>query len=556
MSQNEQGMVYAFRLSGNRMRQSAANLRRHGQVLDALTLVRRAAEQEDTPAAWLALAEELRLTGNWEAAAQLLARVLSREPEHPCVWWEMARCLEALDQTETALDCAYHQLRVAPWSPEGDAARTLIARLQPPEREHEIRREQQMIHRALSAWQGGNRSLGERRIRRAVKIVQEKERLLVTAAMMCMMELDLDGALRYLTRALRSNPQDPRTLTALSTLYHQKQKPRLARALLRKAGQHADSVMAEDSFLTAAWAQDAWPEMKEYLDARRRRLPHRAALQSAEAGMLMETERPEDARLLWKDVVALTPEDRYAAAMLTAAPEGVDRFLTVPGMLPRRDRLRQTEVLRQAAASGEDLLRIGTRNRQLMDWCLNSSDEKERQLATMLLDTCDRDAAAAYLKELLCRPFLRGETRQWALLHLAELGCGERVPILMGAHYSIIGCHKAEEAKPVKYWRNFLSTLLSVTRHLRMSNELVDLAADLWRDMPEVLRHQAGDRACYTWCIAVEALLLRMAGEEEMAVREVKKSYLSPRRVSRVLRQISRYVIKENIQTELENGDT
>ena len=254
--------------------------------------------------------------------------------------------------------------------------------------------------------------------------------------------------------------------------------------------------------------------------------------------------------------VALTPEDRYAAAMLTAAPEGVERFLTVPGMLPRRERIRQSEALRQAAANGEDLLCIGTRNRRLMDWCLTSSDEKERQLAATLLDTCDRDAAAAFLRELLCRPFLRGETRQWALLQLAELGCGERVPILMGAHYSIIGCHKAEEAKPVRYWRNFLSTLLSVTRHLRMSNELVDLAADLWRDMPEPLRHQAGDRACYTWCIAVEALLLRMAGEEEMAAREVKKSYLSPRRVSRVLRQISRYVIKENIQTELENGDT
>ena len=51
MSRNEQGMVYAFRLSGSRMRQSAAKMRRHGQTLDALALVRRAAEQEDTPAA-------------------------------------------------------------------------------------------------------------------------------------------------------------------------------------------------------------------------------------------------------------------------------------------------------------------------------------------------------------------------------------------------------------------------------------------------------------------------------------------------------------------------
>lgn len=556
MNYNEQGMVYAFRLSGSRMRQSAANLRRHGRVLDALALVRRAAEQEDTPAAWFALAEELRLTGNWEAAAQLLARVMSRELEHAAVWLEMARCLEALGQRETAQDCAYHQLRVAPWSPEGDAARVLAGRMQPPEREHEIHREQLLIHRALSAWQGGDRPLGERRVRRAVRLAQEKERLLVTAAMMCMMELDLDGALRYLTRALRCNPQDPRTLTALSTLYYQRGKKRLARGFLREAGKYAESVLAEDGFLTAAWAQDAWAEMKDYLSARRKKLPHRAALQSAEAGMLMETGDVQRAREIWRDIVAVNPDDRYAAAMLTGEPSAVERILIVPGMLPRAERIRQMEALRNAAAHGEDLLRIGSRNRRLLDWCLSSSDGAERQLAMELLEKDESEAAETFLKELLCRPFLRAETRQWALLRLADMGCGERVLILMGSHYSIIGCRKSEEAKPVKHWRNFLSTLLSVTRHLRMSNELVSFAADLWRDMPEALRQQAGDRACYTWCIAVEALLLRMAGEEEMAVKAVRDSYLSPRRVSRVIRQISRYVMKENIQPELENGDT
>ena len=46
MSQNEQGTLYDFRLSGSRMRQSAQQLRRQGQVVDALVLTRRAAEQE------------------------------------------------------------------------------------------------------------------------------------------------------------------------------------------------------------------------------------------------------------------------------------------------------------------------------------------------------------------------------------------------------------------------------------------------------------------------------------------------------------------------------
>ena len=172
-----------------------------------------------------------------------------------------------------------------------------------------------------------------------------------------------------------------------------------------------------------------------------------------------------------------------------------------------------------------------------------------------LLDSCESEAPAAFLKELLCRPFLRAETRQWALLRLAEMGCGERVPILMGAHYSIIGCRKTEEAKPVRYWRNFLSTLLNVTRR-RQSREIVEFAADIWRELPEGLRRQVGDRSCYTWCVALEALYLRMAGEEAEAVWVVKDSGLSPRRISRVIRQLGRCVLQENVQPELENGDT
>ena len=296
--------------------------------------------------------------------------------------------------------------------------------------------------------------------------------------------------------------------------------------------------------------------MNDYLTARRKRLPHRAALLSAEAGMLTEQGFSEEARELWRDIVAVNPDDRYAAAMLAAPPAGAAQFLVVPGMLPRSERLRPMEELKRAAAAGENLLHIGSRNRRLLDWCLTSSDGAERQLAMSLLEKDESEVAAAFLKELLCRPFLRADTRQWALLRLAEMGCGERVPILMGAHYSIIGCRKTEEAKPVRYWRNFLSTLLNVTRRHRRSNEIVDFAADIWRALPESLRQQAGDRSCYTWVVAVEALYLRAAGEEEKAVRAVKDSCLSPRRVSRVIRQLGRCVLQENIQPELENGDT
>lgn len=555
MNCNEQGMVYAFRLSGSRMRQSAVNLRRHGQVLDALALVRRAAEQEDTPASWLALAEELRLTGNWEAAAHLLARVLSRDMEHPSAWMDMARCMYALGQRETALDCAYHQMRVEPWSSAGDAARTLIGQCQAFPHVHESRREQRLIHRALSAWQGGDRPLGERRVRRALRIVRDKERLLVTAAMMCMMQLDLDGALHYLTRALRYDPQDARTLTALSTLYYQRGKPRLARGFLQKAGQCADTVMAEDGFLTAAWAQDAWPEMRAFLSSRRRQTPHRAALQSAEADLLMETGHPDAARDMWRNIVAIDPDDRYASAMLSAPPAEEGSFLNMPGMLRRSVRIQQMEELRAAAGRGEDLLRIGSRNRRLLSWCLFSDDGTERKLAMELLENCGGEAVP-FLKEVLCRPFTRMETVQWALSRLAEENGGERLLILMGSHYTVIGCRRPEQdEKGPTPWACFLTSLLIATRSRRQSREIAEFAADIWRELPPTLRRQAGGKASYAWCVAVEALYLRAAGEEAAAVRAVQDAYIPPRRVSRVIRQIS-HAMENRTQPELENGDT
>lgn len=547
MSQNEQGMVYAFRLSGSRMRQSAHQLRRQGQTLDAVSLVRRAAEQDDTPAAWLALATEMRALGNWEAAVPLLARVLSRDAHHPGVWIEMARCLQALGHPDAALDCAYHQLQEDPWSKEGDAARSLLAQLDTADAEGEPRRTQRLIHRGLTAWQSGDRALGERRIRRALRMAAEKERLLVTTAMMCMMELDFGGALRYLPRALRRNPEDPRTLTALSTLVHQRGQRRLARGLLKKAGQHADAVMAEDGFLTTAWAQDAWDELNEFLTARMKHQPWRVPLMSAKATMCCELADQPGAQQLWKDILAIDPDDRMAATMLSVLQDPQGMQLCVPGMLPRTERQRQLTELKMAAESrpAEALLRPGSRSLRLIDWFLCGNYAEERRYAMALLESCE--AAIPYLKELLCRPFLRFETRQWALIRLAEMGCRDEMLITTGGHYSFISCQKVEEEKQQRPWRMFLPLLLEETRHYRRSNEIAEFAAEVWKCLPMQEKLEAAGAQRYAWCKAMEILFLRAMGEESQAAVVAMNAALSARKISRVLRRISRYTMNEMV---------
>lgn len=549
MNHNEQGMLYPFRLSGSRMRQSAVQLRRQGQVLDALTLVRRAAEQDDTPAAWQALAAEMRQLGNWEVSAQLLARVLSREPHQPGVWIDMARCLQALGQSALAVDCAYHQLQEDPWSPEGDAARAILAELETIPEAKEPRRTQRLIHRGLTAWQSGDRAMGERRIRRAVRMTGEKERLLVTTAMMCMLEMDFDGALHYLPMALRCNPDDPRTLTALSTLYHQQGKRRLALGMLHRAGMHAESVLAEDGFLTAAWAQDAWPEMREYLDARMKRQPYRLALLSAKATMCCELGDLPQAQQLWKEILSIDPDDRQAAAMIAASQERPAGFLCMPGLLPRAERQRQMAELEAAEELPlAEMLRPGSRTRRLIDWFVSSSDAKERQCVMGLLeDSGETGVVTAYLKELLCRPFLRMEMRQWALIHLAQMGCREEMLMMAGSHYTFVACQPVDEKKASQPWRMFLPLLLTETRRLHQSSEIAEFAASVWRCMSHGERLDAAGPGRFVWCKAMEILYLRMMGEEELAARVAVQTPVSARRISRVLRRLGRSLTEEQV---------
>ena len=549
MSQNEQGVLYPFRLTGSRMRQSAVQLRRQGNMLDALALVRRAAEQDDTPAAWQALAAELRQMGNWEAAVRLLARVLSQDPHQSGAWMEMARCLHALGQDALAVDCAYHQLQEDPWSAESDAARALLAEADTSPAGREPGRVQRLVQQGLTAWQNGDRTAGERRIRRALRISADKERLLVTTAMMCMLEMDFAGALKYLPRALKYSPEDPRTLTALAALYHQLGKQRMSRGFLQRAGQHADSVMAEDGFLSAAWAQDAWPAMAAYLNTRMKRYPHRITLLGAKATMCSELGDLHGARTLWREILAIDPDDRTAATMLPWSQTQTAPVINVPGMLPRGERQRQMTELRMAGEGlpAAELLRPGSRERRLIDWAVESIDPAERQLAMALLQRADAPAVVAYLKELLCRPLLPMEVRQWALVRLAELDCREEMLMMAGPHYTLVQCQAVDEKKPRQPWRMFLPLLLRETRRHGASHEIAEFAAALWGCMTHRQRMEAVGSGRLVWCKAMEILYLRMAGQEERAAQTALQTFQSPRRISRVLRQLGRVLLAEAI---------
>lgn len=541
MNNTEQGMLYPFHLSGSKMRQSAQLLRRQGQVLDAVSLIRRAAEQEDTPAAWQMLAVELRQLGCWEAAAQLMGRVLASGEIPDGTWMELAHNFRAMGQYPMALDCVYHQLHDDPWSPEGDAARMLLSELESSADEKEPRRVPMLVRRGLSAWHGGNRRAGERQIRRALRITREKQRLLSTAAMMCMLHMDVQGALGYLCRAQRRDPCDGRTLIALSTLMYQMGRARLARGLLQKASPLCDGVMAEDAWLTAAWAQDAWPQMDAFLEGAMKRYPHRMPLLAARATLLCERGDDAAARALWQEILAIDPDNRAAESQLAASLAGESLHLLPPMTIPVTQRRAQTQELRALRESGiplRTLLRPGSRQRRLIDWHMVSPDPEEIRLAQSFFADAD-DAAVPYLRTVVSRPLIKAETRQWALIRLAEMGHTDEMYMSAGVRYSTVQCRRIEPQRQRAPWRIFLQSLLTETRRYRQSGAIAEFAAKIWRRMTPAQHEEAAGSGKYAWCKAVEIMYLRSCCLDEKAVRVARNAALSPRKISRVLRRVA-----------------
>ena len=167
------GKLVPFKLPASRMRRVADTCRRQGQMEDALVLLRRAAVQEDTAAGWLPVARQLRQMGCYEQAVTLLQRLCAREDMIPEVWLELGRCQHALTQRESACDSLYHYLQEDPYSPEAEEAHILLDSMEQLEQRHGQRQEA-LVQRGMGAFRHGQQELGLRRIRRALRMTQQR----------------------------------------------------------------------------------------------------------------------------------------------------------------------------------------------------------------------------------------------------------------------------------------------------------------------------------------------------------------------------------------------
>ena len=492
MKQENQSMVVPFRLSPGKMRRSAAQYRRHGQVLEALTLLRRAAEQDDTTSGWQQVAAELRQMGCWEASARLLGRVLSREDHAPSAWLDMARCQMALRQNALAADCLYHQLQEDPWSPEADVARMLLAELSTGEEKYESRRTAVLLRRTLEAQAAGNEPLYRRRAERALRICRDQEHMLLTLAMMHTMRQDMAGAARWLARGLKKEPESLPLLCYMGTVLHQMGRPRAARAMLRLAMPHCTDTAMESQFLATAWALEAWPELTEYLKQHLQHTPNSIPLLQSQAMMRYEQGDAEGAQHLWRHILGIDPGDRSAAVCLNCSVEYPGAPLPVLGRIPQPMSTLQEAEVYEAAKQGKPILTHGSRLRQLLEWLVASSDRQEQRTAFRALRIQgDRAGEQRFLREVLTRPDVPQPVIREALLRLAEMEMGAEMTLLAGNRYTTVQCRPAQESPGRSAWHAFLPALLLESRPLRQSADIAQFAAEMWGYMTPAQHQEA-----------------------------------------------------------------
>ena len=538
------GQVVPFTLSAARLRRGASVYRKRGQHVEAIELTRRAAREEDTPSGWLALALQLRSQGCWEQAASILTMLLARDDVLPETWLELARCLQAVGWTELAVDCLYHYLEDDPWSAGADEARMMLSELESPFVRQTPDRLPLLVRRGLQAWQSGRRELALRRLRRALRMEDETERLHITLSYLFLSEDDLPAALREISRAIHAAPEHPQAWLALCGMLAQQEKRRAALGFMRQVRPLCQDVPSEELYLNAAWAIEAYREAEDYLLDRLRRWPGRIALLLPLADVAWITNQRERAIQIWRHIRRIDPNDRRAGAMLSWAESDPDDALPSPGALPM-SALREHLLALSKAVIGnlpeEELLRPGSETRAMLDGCFDIAEETQQAAALSLLSESEHPDVIRYLRLLLLHPGVLPPIRRRVLVRLAELGQTNPMFMLMGNRITTVQCQPMPTQRP-GLWRVFLPSLLRETRSWRQSPEIVGFAADLWPLMsPEQRRAAAGrEQLCYVK--AIELLYLRVTGQEQAAEEVAARLPISARRIGRVLRALARMI--------------
>lgn len=535
---NQMGKVVPFALSAVRMRRGAEEHRRRGRQLEATELLRRAAQQEDSPLGWLHLAAHLRRLGCWEQAVEILYRLLGRETVLPETWLELGRCHWALGKNEHAADCLYHYLAEDPYSDAAEDARSILDEVEKWDDVPEKARLSGLMRRALTACRDGETALGMRRLRRAGKAARHPGKVYITMALVLLAQEDTNGALRMLAKACQCEDEALRASTMLAVALSAAGKKRAARAMLRQCSERCDTPQGEEMYLTAAWTMGVSPEA--FLHKRLQQHPLRIGLMHPMAEVMWRKGDVQRAEQWWHRILQVDPDDLRAQALLRFVHEQPDRPLPPAGMLPAQAVQGMLITVEGALKQGmypDEMLRQGSEVRAALDQCFAMTDERIQQLALEAITRQDTPMVRQTLRELLVSPRTVPDVRQKAMLILTGWGENGPMHVLLGPKVTTAECTAVKQRKGL--WRAFLGQLMTELEHRELAEEIVAFAADVWPALTRRQRLLAVGQHGYLWVKGMEISVLLSIGEEASAMNMVRDLMVSRRKLGRVLRVLA-----------------
>ena len=541
MTERNRGQVVPFALSPLKMRSGAAEHIKRGRPVEAVELLRRAAQEDDRPEGWLRLAQQLRGLHCPEQAAAVLRRAIARERLCAGMWYELALCQLALEENEGAVDCLYHALQEDPYD---DEARELLCDTENASQVREAFRMPALIQRGLQAWDAGDRSHALRIFRRGIKIARRKAPVHLTLALMHISEGDRVSGIREAAKALRREPKNLQALLIIAAAAWENDKRRLAHGLLMRAMGLCDEPAQERLFLDMTEKIGAVEARRQYLHERLKRAPYRIALLRAMANECLTDGEYVRARQMLNTILRLDPSDLKARAQIeyTGEPSG--------GSYPRRAVHGWLTLLMErlpGKIAPEEIAAAATPLRDALDWCLAQPDGALQEAALTGICREDSPQLRAYLREKLVSRGLTENARNMVLVRLAALGDDTPKAVLVGQRMATAQATSAEKSTR-QQGRFFLRTVLLDAGRSGHASQMVHFAAQLWRRMTAKQRAEAAGESGYVWVKAIEILYFRMNGLTEAEADLRRDMLISPRRVQRVVHLLA-------LQADLMKGE-
>lgn len=535
MEQMDRDNAVPFAATPRQMRRWAQERRRRGEMVEALELLRHAAQLDpaNTPGLEL-VAEQLVRMCCYEQAANLYLALLPREDHTYALWLNLGRCLATLGLTRLARESLDHYLALDNSSSQALEAHYLLTDLeQEEEAPQSPNRAWKLTLRAMRMWGEGEEAKSQRALRRAVRISRDPGRLQTTLAEIDLARQRPEEALRRAAFALRRTPDGMRQLTLMARAMEECGYCRVALGFLRRALSQCEELPDEALLLHAMFSLNAWNELDRYLTDALTLSPYRAALHLARMRLFMVTGHREEMLRVARYLVRIDPQCTEAQEVLHPEDQPGCEAERPLGVLARLD---PSTIRAEEALSPTSPIRLA------LDELFSTPSPVPQQRAVEVLEKLqgDSEPLKRYMKVLLTSLTTAQVVKQRLLLALFHLG--ETGPLTMVADDQYVTVQaQALENRRRSEWSLFLPRLLTYRQDRDapvpfQREQTVEFAAAHWRPMREEWRHNAlTDFLPY--CVAAEALTLGQCGEENAELWLLSRYPRLRRKVQRAIRR-------------------